>query len=179
MRLSIAMLFCLASFVTVSSARADTSRLFDGVWESCESSSGTQICEYYVLRQKEGRICGLWHHGAPSRGFDGRLIAEVEGLSGRVKYMCGTPGSQTRTECPPQPIPFDAAEWTKTDRPLLICDRRLYELDGRNRSCADIGKSPGLPKLSSFSQPDLTQEDRDWMIACLIDPTYPPPALRR
>ncbi|MBV9111294.1 MAG: hypothetical protein JOY67_00570 [Hyphomicrobiales bacterium] len=179
MRAFLGSLAFLFSIIAASGAEADTSRLFDGVWESCESSTGEQICEYYVLKQKEGRICGLWHYWSSRHSYDGRLIADAEGLSGRVNYTCGTPGSETRTPCSAKAVPFAASEWTKTDKPILICDKRLYELSGGERSCADIGKSPGLPKLSSFSQPKLSQEDRDWMIGCLNDPAYPPPALRK
>jgi hypothetical protein len=161
-----------------SDGQADTSRLFDGVWEACQSAKGERACQYYVLRQKEGRICGLWHYSANAREYDGRLIAESEGLSGRVKYSCGTPGAESNVPCSGQPVPFAPSEWMRTDRPLLICDNRLFELGAGDRSCADIGKSFGLPKLSSFTQA-TSEDDRQWMNACLNDSTYPPPKLRK
>ncbi len=159
-------------------ARADTSKVFDGVWEACQNGKGERACRYFILKQREGRICGLWHYSADARDYDGRLIAESEGLSGRVTYNCGTPGAETSIACSSQLVPFAASEWMKANRPLLICDGRIFELGPHDRSCADIGGSVGLPRLSTFTQP-LSENDRDWMNACLNDPAYPPPGLRK
>jgi hypothetical protein len=173
-----ALALVLALITPRSGAKGDNSRVFDGVWEACQTGKGEPACQYYILKQKEGRICGLWHHSANARDYDGRLIAESEGLSGRVKYSCGTPGPETMISCSSQPVPFAPSEWVKTDRPLLVCDGRLFELGANDRSCADIGKSVGLSKLSTFAQP-ISEDDREWMNACLNDPTYPPPRLRK
>jgi hypothetical protein len=173
-----ALALALALIAPRSGARGDTSRVFDGIWEACQTGKGEPACQYFVLKQKEGRICGLWHYSANARDYDGRLIAESEGLSGRVTYNCGTPGAETSIACPSHPVPFDASEWMKANRPLLICDRRIFELGANDRSCADIGKSTGLPKLSTFTRP-ISQDDREWMNACLNDPAYPPPKLRK
>lgn len=168
----------LALLAPPSGAMAEAARLFNGVWEACQTGKGERACQYFVLKEKEGRICGLWHYSRNARDYDGRLIAELEGLSGRVTYNCGTPGAETSIACPSDPVPFDAAEWMKANRPLLICDGRIFELGASDRSCADIGKSAGLPKLSTFTQP-ISQDNRDWMNACLNDPAYPPPKLRK
>ncbi|MBW0003112.1 MAG: hypothetical protein JO216_06465 [Hyphomicrobiales bacterium] len=168
----------LALILPRAGAHADPSAPFHGVWEACQSGKGEPACHYFILEQKEERICGLWHYSADARDFEGRLIAETQGLSGRVTYNCGTPGAETSIACSGQAVPFAPSEWMKTDRPLLICAGRIFELGARDRSCADIGKSAGLPKLSSFTQP-ISGRDREWMNACLNDPTYPPPKLRR
>jgi hypothetical protein len=168
----------LALIAGRSGADADAARPFHGVWEACETGKGERACRYFILEQKEDRICGLWHYSANARDYEGRLIAEAEGLSGRVTYNCGTPGAETSIACSGHPVPFAASEWMKANRPLLICDGRIFELGANDRSCADIGKSVGLPKLSTFTQP-ISKEDHDWMNACLNDPAYPPPRLRK
>jgi hypothetical protein len=168
----------LALIIARSGAHADAARPFHGVWEACQTGKGERACNYFILEQKEDRICGLWHYSANSRDYDGRLIAETEGLAGRVKFNCGTPGAETTTSCSSRPVPFAPSEWMKADRPLLICDGRIFELGAHDRSCADIGKSVGLPRLSTFTQP-ISKEDHEWMNACLNDPAFPPPTLRK
>ena len=176
---ALTLLFALALLpLTIQGSAAwAESKIFDGVWEACQGQKGEQACIYYVLKQKDDRICGLWHYQATEE-YDGRLIAESKGLSGRVTYTCARVGSETGIECADKAVPFSPSEWTKINKTLLICDGRLYALDGNGRSCADLGKSPGLPKLSSFTQP-ASKEDREWMNACLNDPAYPPPQLRK
>jgi hypothetical protein len=178
------LIFALAALSSLSIARSDaaegTSRPFEGVWEACQSGRGERICQYYILKQKNGRICGLWHAFADHRDFDGRLIADAEGLASHVRFVCGRPGSETRKDCAGDAVPFTPSEWEPTDKPLLICGNRLFDaLTGSEQSCADIGKAPGLPRVSQFAQPSVSESDRDWMKACLDDIAYPPPDIRK
>ena len=118
-----AVALALALIAGRSGAYADAARPFHGVWEACETGKGERACHYFILEQKEDRICGLWHYSANARDYGGRLIAETEGLSGRVTYNCGTPGAETSIACSSHPVPFAASEWMKANnRPLLICD---------------------------------------------------------
>jgi hypothetical protein len=161
------LIFALAALSGLSMAPSDaaegTSRRFEGVWEACQSGRGERICQYYILKQKNGRVCGLWHAFADHRDLDGRLIADAEGLASHVRFVCGRP-----------------SEWEPTDKPLLICGNRLFDaLTGNGQSCADIGKAPGLPRVSQFAQPSVSESDRNWMKACLDDIAYPPPDIRK
>jgi hypothetical protein len=181
MRALVVVLAALSTLIiSASHAREGTAKPFEGVWESCGTSKGERICRYDILKQKADRICGLWHHWASSRDYGGRLIADAEGLSARVKFICGSPGSETNTECPGEGVPFASFEWQQVEKPWLICDNRLFDApNGDGKSCADIVKSQSLPKLSNFALRSLSEDDRRWLKACLDDAAYPPPDLRK
>jgi hypothetical protein len=163
-----------------SQAREETTRFFDGVWQSCQTWKGGQACIYYILKQKSDRICGLWHYWASRQNHDGRLIADARRLSARITFICGTPGSETGMDCAGDGVPFTPSQWERTERPLLICDGRLFDvLKGEGNSCADTGKAKGLPRVSQFAQPSVSESDRAWLRACLDDQAYPPPDLKK
>ena len=101
-------LFALAG---VPSATAARSAPFEGVWERCESHEGTAYCSSYVLVQEGHNVCGTWTYTASRSGYVGQLEATVISATALKKdRVCGSPGSETRTECSEEGTPQVAWE---------------------------------------------------------------------
>lgn len=101
---------------------------FAGAWASCQGASSPDECNRYVLAQRGDRICGTWSYVASGQAYEGRLVARAtSSTEARRTHVCGRPGSETSLEC------LDG--WQRIDKPLRLCDGKLEDLPGADRSC--------------------------------------------
>jgi hypothetical protein len=133
---------------------------FAGVWESCAGTDAPEQCSRYLLLQRGKHICGTWSYFASGKSYEGRVIAEaMSSLEARRNWICGRPGSETRTEC--------ETGWETIDRPLRLCNGKLGDLDSKDDHCfADFERvesgGPELEKLAvqAWVQACLSQDDK-------------------
>lgn len=95
----------------VQPAQASGTRPFEGAWEHCDSYRGAQYCSSYLLLQAGANVCGIWEYTATNSGYFGKLQATaVSPKVLRKDRVCGSPGSETQTECSEEGTPQIAWE---------------------------------------------------------------------
>lgn len=152
---------------SLSSSKANKSRsnVFEGNWRTCQLFKGQEICSSYTLVQQGRRVCGEWEYWATYRTYSGQLQATVHGNGeASLNLICGTPGSETSTECDNDLRP--SGSWENTRGGLSICNGRLLSPDDARRCSAG-------PRTSGFLYFPLAAEDRKrllrqpWVKMCL------------
>lgn len=151
-----------------SRASPDEKKPFEGRWEICQLFKGDEICSSYVLTQRGGRVCGEWEYWATYRIYSGQLQALTKNSNqAELTLICGTPGSETSTECDNNKPPHGS--WQKAKGGLSICNGQLYDEPLKN-SCSTLSRSPG------FLYQPLNKKDREYLYsqewlkkACLGD----------
>lgn len=149
-------------------AAPDAAKPFEGRWERCQLFKGQEICSSYLLVQNGARVCGEWEYWATYRTYSGQLQAKTKGQEqAELTVICGTPGSETSTDCDNTAQPN--GKWEKAIGGLSRCNGRLYD-EPLTASCAALSKSPG------FLYRPLSKKDREslssqaWLKrACLGD----------
>lgn len=127
---------------------------FTGVWRDCGTGDPPDVCSYYVLLQRDDRICGTWSYVATYDGYEGRVIARASSPThARRTRVCGRPGSEARTEC--------EDGWDRIDKPMRLCDGRLVDIETKTGTC-EVGfeRVPRAAELDALAM-------QPWVQACL------------
>lgn len=135
--------------------QASVSAPFAGAWESCEGAASPDECSRYVLVQRGDVICGTWSYFATGKGYEGRVVAQaISETKARRTHVCGRPGSETDTEC--------TIGWQTIDKPFELCEGKLSDMAGADRSCFADYESVPVP------QDELAAlEAEPWLKTCL------------
>lgn len=120
----------------------DLKKPFEGRWESCQIYKGDEICSSYLLVQDGARVCGEWEYWATNRIYSGQLQAVQNGPSqAKLSLICGTPGSETSTDCDNTALP--KGRWENAKGGLSICNGQLYDGPLKD-TCASPSQVPGF-----------------------------------
>lgn len=141
---------------------------FDGMWRSCETYQGAEICEYKMLAQRGDRVCGLQRYFATNAYYEQRFVGTVKANVAHIGKICGDPGSETDTYCTGR-APDDAAKvgWSASDEKLFLCNGRLLAASGDDpASCAGVARQSGLPRVRVAGGDGPQPDDRAWLASC-------------
>ena len=161
-------------------ARADEGRLnnvtggaFQGNWEHCDRLNDARwgkgtICGGYVLLQNDQNICGTWSYWASGTTYEGQLqMTAIRNKTAKKDRICGTPGSETQTECANE-YTSDGG-WEAAKGYTSVCNNALQESDTPNvASCSHY-----YPKKQLHQSQVKTLLAEPWMQQCLSRSSLP------
>lgn len=169
MRLALAAILSIAAVVSASPpAPALAPAPFNGLWRSCETYQGAEICEYTMLAQQGGRICGVQSYFATNAYYEQRFVGTVKANVAHIEKICGDPGSETDTYCAGR-APDDAEKvgWGASDEKLFLCNGRLLAASGEETAnCTGVKRQSGLPRVRAPSGDGPQPEERAWLASC-------------
>ncbi|WP_447930652.1 hypothetical protein [Sphingopyxis fribergensis] len=169
MRLATAAILSITAGVSAStSAPALAPAPFEGAWMSCETYQGAEVCDYTVLAQRGGRVCGVQGYFATNAYYEQRFVGTVKANVAHIEKICGDPGSETDTYCAGRaPDGAEKVGWGTSDEKLFICGGRLHAASGAgSTSCAGITRQSGTPRVRSPGERGPAPEDRAWLASC-------------
>lgn len=169
MRLAMAIALTIAAGGAAStSAPAQAPAPFNGMWRSCETYQGAEICDYKMLVQRGSRVCGVQGYFATNAYYEQRFVGTVKANVAHIEKICGDPGSETDTYCAGR-APDDAEKvgWGAADEKLFLCNGRLLAASGDEAaSCAGVKRQWGLPRARALGGDGPSSEDRAWLASC-------------
>ena len=148
----------IAAVLAIASSGAAKGATFQGAWEHCEMSRGTQYCSSYVLLQVGSNVCGTWEYTATNSIYAGQLEGTaLSELVMRKDRVCGSPGSETQVPCSDEDGP--QVSWELARGALYLIGGGLDESAQATKPY--YARRPFRPG----EQADL--EAQEWVASCL------------
>ena len=169
MRIAMIAMLSIAAGVSASHpAPALAPAPFDGMWRTCETYRGAEVCAYRMLVQRGSRVCGVQRDFATNAYYEHRFVGTVKANIAHIEKICGDPGSETDTYCAGR-APADAEKvgWGVSDDKLFLCNGRLLAASGDSpASCAGAARQAGMPRVRTPRGDGPQPDDRAWLASC-------------
>ncbi len=149
----------------LSDRRESSEKPFEGQWRNCQLWEGNEICSSYTLLQSGKHVCGEWEYWATNRTYSGQILAMAQSQSrAESRWICGTVGSETGTECRSEYEPNGG--WEEAHGQFAICNSKLYQSEV-GALCDKVPKSDGYMRWPLEGNSRRALADKPWMKSCL------------